>query len=165
MTDELIEIARIISDGDEDVLKEVTCCANTPDAWFSEHQEHYDDRGISFEDGLAVVQWIGMVDILEDHNYVCERDWKDEKEDFLYFFSNLKGTKRLELELDPDWLDESGDIEQWCGVLDEKWADRQCCAAAIGIDSDSYVLFPCAMEQLERLGELAAVTDYRIERV
>ena len=31
-----------------------------------------------------------MVDTLEKYNYVCERDWKDEFEDFIYFLSNLK---------------------------------------------------------------------------
>ena len=106
-----------------------------------------------------------MVDILEEHNFVCERDWKDEKEDFAYFFGNLVGTKRFGLELDPGWLDEDGDIEQWCGILNEKWAPHQCCAGAININSDSFVLFPCPLSQLEQLKKLAETTDYSIERV
>lgn len=162
---ELVEIARIISDGDPEVIDEVSACAEAPAVWFSEHEERYMDRMVRFEDGPDVVKWIGMVDILEEHNYVCERDWKDEKADFVYFLSGLEGTKRLGLEIDPDQLDENGGIEEWCGILNENWEDRQCCAAAVGIDSDSFVLFPCTLEQLERLGQLAAVTNYSIEKV
>ncbi len=161
----LIEIGRIISDGDEAVLEELTACAADPAAYFAAHEEQYRERAIDSPEEPDLIRWIGMVDILEARNFVCERDWKDEKEDFFYFFSNLAGIRRLQLEMDPDWLDEDGDIEQWCGILDEKWSSRQCCAAAIGIDSDSFVLFPCTLAQLERLRGLAETTDYSIEKV
>lgn len=162
---ELLEIGRIISDGDEAVLRELTACAADPAAYFAAHKVRYSERSVAISDGPDLIRWIGMVDILEEHNFVCERDWKDEKEDFVYFFSRLVGIKRLQLELDPDWLDEEGDIEQWCGVLNKKWAFSQCCAAAINIDSDSFVLFPCPLAQLERLAQLAETTDYSIGKV
>ena len=162
---ELLEIAQIVSHGDEAVLSELTRCLTDQDVYFSAHQERYEERGIESDAEPEQIRWLGLVDILEENNYVCERDWKDEKEDFVYFFSNLSGVKRLKLEVDPDWLDESGDIEAWCRILDEKWAGQQCCAAAINIDSDSYVLFACTLEDLARLEPLAQVTDYSIEKV
>ena len=42
---------------------------------------------------------------------------------------------------------------------------KRICSAAIGIDSDSFVLFPCTLAQLERLRRLAETTDYSIEKV
>ena len=95
------------------------------------------------------------MDILEEHGYVCERDWKDEKPDFLYFLRGLRGIERLNLEVDGDWLEEDGDVQAWCDAVTEKWEPRQCRVAAIGIDSDSYVLFPCTEGERERLGALA----------
>ena len=161
----LIEIGRIISDGDEAVLEELTACVTNPAAYFAAHAARYMERSIDSAGEPDLIRWIGMVDILEEHNFVCERDWKDEKEDFAYFFGNLAGIKHFGLELDPGWLDEDGDIEQWCGILNEKWAPHQCCAGAINIDSDSFVLFPCPLSQLEQLKKLAEATDYSIERV
>ena len=85
----------------------------------------------------------------------------DELEDFSYFVQNLHGFQKLGLELNPDWLDEDEDISAWCGVLTEKW--EGVCAAAIDIDSDSYVLFPTAAAQLADLQRLAGEIGHRID--
>ena len=158
----LIEIARIISGGDEEVLQDVTSCAQDPKGWFAAHQERYEERGVVDDpDDLDQVQWLGLVDILEEHGWVCERDWKDDLEDFSYFVQNLHGFQKLGLELDPDWLDEDEDISAWCGVLTEKW--EGVCVAAIDIDSDSYVLFPTSTAQLADLQRLAGEIGHRID--
>ncbi|MCI9564016.1 MAG: hypothetical protein HFF63_08985 [Oscillospiraceae bacterium] len=94
----LIEIGRIISDGDEAVLEELTACAADPAAYFAAHEEQYRERAIDSPEEPDLIRWIGMVDILAARNFVCERDWKDEKEDFFCFFSNLAGIRRLQLE-------------------------------------------------------------------
>ena len=162
---EILEIAQIISDGDEAVLAEVSTCLADTDVFYAAHQARYQERCVDAGAEPEQIRWLGLVDTLEEYGYVCERDWKDEKEDFVYFFSSLPGVKRLGLEINPDWLDEQGDIAAWCGVLNGKWAARHCCAAAIGIDSDSYVLFACTLEDLARLARLAESTDYVIEKV
>ncbi|MCI9444243.1 MAG: hypothetical protein K2P04_05950 [Oscillospiraceae bacterium] len=162
--EELLEIARIISDGDEAVLKEMSGCLTDTEAFYEARRERYEERCVDAGDDPLKIRLLGLVDILEEHGYVCERDWKDEKEDFFYFFSSLHGIKRLKLDMQEAWLDEDGDIEEWCGILNEKWTDRQCCAAAVGIDSDSYVLFTCTLEELARLEKLAPA-EYPIEKV
>ena len=95
------------------------------------------------------------MDILEEHGWVCDRDWKAELEDFLFFPQNLKGYQALQLTLDPDWFDEDDDIPAWCDVLMEKWAAQGVRIATIGIDSDSYVLFPATAPQFDELQILA----------
>ena len=155
------EIARIISSGDETVLRDITACTENPASWFTAHQDRYEERGVDSADDVDLVQWLGLVDILEEHGWVCERDWQDELEDFSYFVQNLHGFQKLGLSLDPDWLDEDEDISAWCGVLTEKWEGA--CAAAIDIDSDSDVLFPTAAAQLADLQRLAGEIGHRID--
>ena len=159
----VLEIAKLISSGDEAVLKDVSACTEDPAGWFTAHQDRYRERCILSPDDLELVQWLGLVDILEEHGWVCERDWKDELEDFSYFVQNLHGFQQLGLELDPDWLDEDEDIPAWCGVLTEKW--EGVCVAAIDIDSDSYVLFPATAPQFAQLQKLAGEIGHCIDAV
>ena len=79
---------------------------------------------------------------------------KDEKEDFVYFFSNLKGVKTYNLTIDPDWFSAQGSIPEWCSILKEKWSAQDCFAAVFDIDSDSYVLFPCSGSDFAKLQPL-----------
>ena len=151
----LVEIAQVISGGDAAVLKDISACTEDPLAWFEAHQDRYEERSVDSDSDVELIQWLGLVDILEEHGWVCERDWKDELEDFSYFVQNLHGFQKLGLELDPDWLDEDEDIPAWCGVLTEKWAAQGVRIATIGIDSDSYVLFPAAVPQFDELQRLA----------
>ena len=159
----VLEIAKLISSGDEAVLKDITACTEDPADWFTSHQDRYRERCILSSDDPELIQWLGLVDILEEHGWVCERDWKDELEDFSYFVQNLHGFQKLGLELDADWLDEDEDIPAWCGVLTEKW--EGVCVAAIDIDSDSYVLFPVASLQLAQLQKLAEEIGHCIDAV
>ena len=157
----VVEIAKLISSGDEAVMTDIAACTGEPSAWFEAHQDRYEARGVNSAEDANLVQWLGLVDILEEHGWVCERDWKDELEDFSYFVQNLHGFQQLGLELDPDWLDEDEDISAWCGVLTEKW--EGVCVAAIDIDSDSYVLFPTSTAQLADLQRLAGEIGHRID--
>ena len=160
---ELVEIARIISDGDEVVSQEITACTQDPKGWFAAHQGQYEERGIYSTNDLDSVQWLGLVDILESHNWLCERDWKDELEDFLFFLQKLKGYQALGLSLNPEWLDPEEDIPSWCGILADKWNEVR--VAAIDIDSDSYVLFPISVTQLPQLQKLAGEIGHRIDYI
>ena len=159
----VLEIAKLISSGDEAVLKDVSACTEDPAGWFTAHQDRYGERCILSPDDPKLIQWLGLVDILEEHGWVCERDWKDELEDFSYFVQNLHGFQKLGLELEPDWLDEDEDIPAWCGVLTEKW--EGVCVAAIDIDSDSYVLFPATAPQFDELQKLAEEIGHCIDAV
>ena len=161
----LIEIARLISQDNEAVLRSVTACTENPAAWHKAHQEQYFERGITSAKNLGLVQWIGLVDILEEHGWVCERDWKDELEDFLYFVEHLHGFQAQELSIDPDWFNADADIPVWCGILAEKWVSKGVRMAAIDIDSDSYVLFPCPVSQYPALRKLAKEIGQCIEFV
>lgn len=161
----VLEIAKLISIGDEAVMADIASCTGDPAAWFETHRDRYEERGVDSADDTEQVQWLGLVEILEEHGWVCERDWKDELEDFSYFLQNLRGFQQLGLELNRDWFDADGDIPAWCGILTEKWAARGIRVAAVGIDSDSYVLFPAAPAQLTELQKLAGEIGQSIDYV
>lgn len=161
----LLEIARIVSDNDKNVMGEVSECINDIESYFSSHYEEFEDRDIvDFEDeDEDTLIWLGIVNILDKNSYVCERDWKDAKEDFIYFLEELKGIKKNSLEIDEDLLDEDDSVTQWCDILDKEWQKRGFCVSAFDIESDSYVLFPCKLTDLEKLQELAEQIDQRID--
>ena len=161
----LVEIAQAISGGDAAVLKDISACTEDPLAWFEAHQDRYEERSVDSDSDVELIQWLGLVDILEEHGWVCERDWKDELEDFSYFVQNLRGFQKLGLELDQDWLDEDEDISAWCGVLAEQWSAQGVRMAVIGIGSDSYVLFPASVGQLTALQTLAKEIGQYIQDV
>ncbi len=115
------------------------------------------------EDDEEEATWIALVDILEENGYVCERDWKDELEEFVYFLGNLKGIKTRELSVNKEWFLEDDDVGEWCKILGEKWKEKGVCVAAIDIDSDSYVLFPYEVEKMDGLCDLAEQLERRID--
>ncbi|MCI8422483.1 MAG: hypothetical protein HFF50_02965 [Lawsonibacter sp.] len=161
----VVEIAKLISAGDEAVMADIAACTGDPAAWFEAHQARYKERCVLSADDLEKIQWLGMVDILEEHGWVCERDWKDELEDFSYFVQNLHGSQKLGLEMNPDWFDENEDIPLWCNILTEKWSAQGVRLAAININSDSYVLFPASAEQYSALQTLAKSIGQYIDYV
>ncbi|MDE7417142.1 MAG: hypothetical protein K2N44_12745 [Lachnospiraceae bacterium] len=158
----IYKIAAEISNNDGSVLEEVSECLSNTEKYFSEHEEEYEERNVTYDDGKEVVQWLGMVDILQKSNYVCERDYKDELEDFLYFMQELKVVKDNHLPLEEDWFDEEEEITDWCGIIDSKWVSQDMCVAAIDIGSDSYVMFICNINVLHKLLQYAEETEYRI---
>ena len=161
--DPILEIARTISQGDSTVLSQVTLCSADIKKYFSQNASAYEERGIDGTTDESTLKWIGLVDILINANYLCERDWKDEKPDFIFFLQNLNTTKALRLTIDEHQLDDSADIPRWCEILDTLWEQQGACVSAFDIDSDSYVLFPCKSSDLPKLQQYAAQSGHRID--
>ena len=61
-TPALMEIARIISNGDEVVLQAAASCVEDPQGWFQAHQDRYEARGVDSAGDVDLVQWRGLVD-------------------------------------------------------------------------------------------------------
>lgn len=158
-------IAAIISGNDGSVLEKVKDCLRDTESYFKEYADTFFERGIEKFDELPLreLQRIAIVDILEENLYMCERDWKDELDDFLYFVGELKGTKRQTLPLKMEWFNDDGDISEWSAIIDDEWKSFGMCLAGIDIESDSYVLFPCKIDKLSELETLAKTVSYRID--
>ena len=162
----LLDIAAIISQKDPVVMEEMKDCLKNTLAYAEDHYDRYALRTMGEDIDLIeprVLAWIGLVDALEDCGYVCERDWKDEKTDFVHFLKTRRGMSRLRLSLKESWLNADSDISNWIETVNARWAEKGCCVATIGIDSDSYVLFPCTLAERDHLKTLAAQIGVCIE--
>lgn len=146
---------------DEDVLTKLTVCFRSPKQYYSENAEQYGDRGFKGDESEDQIRWIGIANEMISSGVAVELDWKTDREEFSGQMKDL--AERHQLVLRKDWLKEDGDIPAWCSVLDEKWAKVDACAAAIDIDSDSYVIFICKREVLERLKALGKKLNHRFD--
>lgn len=158
----ILKIAGLISHQNQAVVDELKECLSNVEAYFSSHPDMLEEWVLEDVTDAHEPCRIALVHILEQANYVCIRDWKDEKEDFLYFVQNLEGFQNFDLTLNPDWLDEDGSIAEWSAVLDRMWQDKNCCLTAIDIESDSYVLFLCDGKTLKKLQSCAESIGYHI---
>lgn len=158
-------IAAIISNNDGLVLEKVKDCLKDTEAYFKKYADVFSERGIDEVDELSSreLQRVALVDILAENLYVCERDWRDELDDFLYFVGELKETKARALPLKAEWFNGNGDISEWSAVIDTEWKPFGMCLAVIDIESDCYVLFPCKIDKLNELETLAKAVSYRID--
>ena len=138
--------------GGETYLALVEKCIAAPKQYYMDHEERYEDRGMDETDRNGDIIWIAIADEMLDSGNAVELDWKETKEEFYLQMQDLAGKHNLELR--EEWLQEDGDIPTWCGVLDGKWEEQGFCIAEFDIDSDSYVLFICTCETLEKLRKL-----------
>lgn len=152
MSDALIEIAKQVGCQDA-LLDTVSRFAYDIPGFYGTHTEWFQERGLERSDPR--IPWFGLICILEANGYVCERDWKDELEDFVYFLGNLQNTKAYGLTVDPAWFRPEGDIVEWCTILRKKWG--RYVVAAFDINSDSYVLFPCHVDFFPRVEMLGRI--------
>lgn len=161
----MVEIVKIVTNNDKKVVEQVVLCGADIEKYFADNRVQYEQRGIEdFEEKEEnTLCWLGMVDILEQNGYVCERDWKDEKEDFISFVSELNGVKEHNLTIEDEWFDEDGYVAEWASVIDEKWMAYGMCLASIDIGGDCYVLFACKLSELESLKELSEKAGFRID--
>lgn len=163
----LIKIANSITGQDAEVETTLKKCMEDFTSYYKAHVEDFEDRGIDEEEleeyGEEEWQWIALVDLLINHGYCCELDWKCQRDDFVKYISKLQGMETYDLVIEKDWLDEDADVTQWCAVLEEKWKSQGICIGALDIDSDSYVLFPMPEGKLEELILWAEDIEQRID--
>lgn len=159
--DTCVEIAKIISHDDEKVIKDMEQLLADPISYLCD-----DDDLSEFEKKMIREQkvddgtiWQGMITCLTRNNYACERDWKDELEDFFYFLDNLK----YDVKLDKDILDEDGDITEWCARLDKSLQDEGMCIGNMDTGGDSFALFICEIGVLKQLRGMARSIGRRID--
>lgn len=160
---DLMEIVRIVSFNNADALSYAQDCIYNTMEYYKKHIADYEERGISDEEDMSFLQWIGCIDLLIKYNYVCESDWKEDKATFLSQLSTLKGMSSLSLKINSKWLDAEQSVPEWCEHLDEKWEKTKDVIAAFDIDSDAYLIFICKESDLEVLKGLADNFGYRID--
>lgn len=146
---------------DPESLSKLEICFRSPQKYFNENAERYEERFFEGDQPDGQIIWVGIADEMIAGGTAIELDWKTEKEEFLEQMKAL--TDKHYLALSADWLKEEGDIPAWCSVLDEKWSEQEFCVAAMDIDSDSYVLFVCRSVVLTQLITLGKEIRHRFD--
>lgn len=164
-----IEIAKIISKGDETVVKKVSECISDPLKYFENYNESYDDRGMDEDDDIEDIIWIGVLDILIEAGYIIEEDWKEGLYSFVDDISSFKLMQEAGIEVDEDIDcldedDENGCIASWAGALDNDPVMQGFVIGCYDIGADCYDFFVCTKEELETLSKLAEEVGHRICR-
>ncbi|HEM5295676.1 TPA: hypothetical protein U1381_000599 [Streptococcus suis] len=169
---DIFELADLMSNGDRELflqLRDVVFASDPnqildsierilePDSF----DDFLDRVGESEKDNL----WLILIKLLEHYNYICVRDYKDNLEDFIYFFDRLHQVRNagISLKLDSDGLNPAASISEWTRVVDSKYLDENFCLGAVDMDTDSYYLFFSKQATFVRLQELAGNLGYRID--
>lgn len=159
----LLEIVRIVSCNNRNLLDQAEKCIEDTGNYYVKHFTEYEERGIDSDEDHSLLQWIGCIDLLIQCNYACECDWKEEKSSFLYQMLQLEGIKQHTLKIRAEWINEHRTIPEWCEKIDREWYKEKYAVAAFNIESDSYVLFICNLEDLGQLTILAEDFGYQID--
>ncbi len=149
----ILHISKIISHNDSTVINEISNLMNNKDIYIKKSEREIDENC-----SANTLFWLIMVDTLEKYNYICERDWKDEFEDFIYFLSNLKN---FDIDINYDIFNKDESIIEWCQIIDSKYEPK--CIGCIDIDSDSYVLFVSNNDEINELKQLSAEISKKID--
>lgn len=161
------EVAEIISGNDQNVMELVKSCVYNTDTYFKDNTSRYEEHGIYIDDQDSYeeeeIPWIGMNDILEDNGYVYGIDSSSYLEDYIYAVESCKAFGLNGLSIDEEWFDEEDGMQAWFEVLDKKWEDKGFCIAGIDFGGDDYLLFPCPVNMLEKLDNLAQEASYSID--
>jgi hypothetical protein len=153
-----IDIARIITHDDKNVMDKIEKLINDPIMYFNNYRSLYEERGIIDSFNIDIVIWLGLVDCLIENNYACERDYKDELDDFVFFMNEMN----YDLKIDKSGLNPDGFIPNWCSEIDNKIQVDNLCIGGIDIDSDSFVMFICDCNKLDYLSQIAKSINHKI---
>ena len=154
------EIVGLLTDN-QTVISKLARCFDSPNTYFDENAERYDERCIEADEEKDKIIWIAIVDELIESGDVIELDWKEGFEEFIAQMKNLADNNNLDLQ--ENRLNKGVNIPAWCEILDEEWNSQGFCVGAMDIDSDSFVMFVCRRETLEKLMALGKKVNQRFD--
>ncbi|MDO4667011.1 MAG: hypothetical protein Q4A90_04140 [Streptococcus sp.] len=136
-------------------------CFESPEDYFEDNYERFEEYGMDDYESDDFIIWGAIAIELIENKELVELDWSSELEEFFYRLKNLADRKSLDIK--KEWFNEDDDIPTWCKTLDENWKSQDYCVGAMDLDSDTYVLFVCKKENLEKLKQLVSTIDFRFD--
>ncbi|MBQ3565599.1 MAG: hypothetical protein IJA12_00320 [Oscillospiraceae bacterium] len=149
------EIAGLITENDENVMKHVHLCISNP----TEYECQYEMRGTEKND--PNFNWLCMIDELEEGGWLFSADYKSEPEDILWGLSQLKSYHLIEKYIPEIDLTKIDDAETLAQEINLAVNDAFVCM--IYIDSDSYELIIVTHEVYEKISAIAENNGHSIE--
>lgn len=164
-----IEVASIISGGDEEIISLIQEAVEDPHAFYEKYYEDEILEDLIYPDDIEIyskkelMQDI-LLEVLIVKNVMCERDWKDELEDFLYFVGNMETTKKFGINLyaTPFEFNPDQDICTWIYQVNEHLKSSEYALAETDTDSDCYHLSIIKRSDFAHLAELIKAVGFKL---
>lgn len=131
----VIDIARLITNNDERVMRHFDC-TNDP--------------------------WAALVDQLEEEGYLFSFDYKDDLKNFLWAISQIKTYSLIDIDISALDLDPKGDIESW-GEQINLALNEKSYLSFIDLGSDSYELIIVTGDVYRKISDIAEENGHIIE--
>ena len=107
-------------------------------------------------------QWQSYTEILLNQRYVYECSMDLKFDDFWDKLSDMRKIKEKDLPIRKEDFYSGEDLYDWCVMIDEKWEAKEFCMAMFKLRNEVYALFPCRLDQLGELEEVAREVGVRI---
>ena len=151
------QISKIISRNDRKLLKKVKEHILGTMLYFKKHKKKLHVK--SYEEYYPVENQIDQImEFLQDNDYCWSVDWKIELQEVIPIIDGFK----YSLDYMHYGFDESAYLPYWCEKIDREWKSSGMCIGNLDIDGDCYIIFPCKIEDIERLNEIVKETNYKI---
>lgn len=171
-----IHIIRSITSDDSTLIDEMKECLREPLEYVKKHYETFEEVGI-VDDGILEedenieeddlpdideISWFTLFNLLVEHEYVAELDWKEELSDVIEVLQSLVGVKGRKLAIKTEWFERNAEMVEWFEILDDKWSQTGIALYGLDMDSDSYAVFPYSIKEAKQLIKEAEKMGCRI---
>lgn len=161
-----IEIGRIISRGNIEVVTQLEKVLNDIEEYLKENRElGYKIGELNDKREQRVIKLNILVNILEKSNYLIYLDWKCELEDFKMLDKVIGKTmdKKIVDIFREINFDEDEDIIVWSEEFDKHFEKLELLLASFDLDSDSYAIFPIDYENFKNIENMLKNIQLRVD--
>lgn len=161
-----IEIGRIISRGNIEVVTQLEKALNDIEEYLKENRElGYEIGKVNNKRELRVIKLNILVNILQKNNYLIYLDWKCELEDFKMLDKVIGKTmdKKIVDIFREINFDEDDDIIVWSEEFDKYFEKLELLLASFDLDSDSYAIFPIDYENFKNIENMLKNIQLRVD--
>lgn len=153
----------ILCHGDPAVMDEITACLSDTKAYCETRQDAFDERGLTYNtEAEAWLQLIAAVEAAEGKGYLCERDWKEEAEEFRWALEKILRVNGLTFSTERLTFDATKRIPDWAAQFNQYAGQSGITLYFIDIDSDSYVMGAAEIADYACAAEMAGSVGIRI---
>ena len=155
-------IAKLLPNGDA-LFAKVERCIDAPKQYLIDNMERFREREMDENERNCDIIWATIANEMLDNGNAVEVDWEVTKQDFCLKMKGL--ADKYHLTLNEDWLNEDDEIDTWCDILNQQWADWGLCVAKFTIvcGNFGYLYFIYERQDVEKLSDLCMEVNQCID--
>lgn len=164
-----VELAKLISNNDGVVVSEVFTKVERYELYYEDKTKDFPYRGMNENTPTELIRWLAMIDVLEEHGYAEEIDWKETAENIFDSLNRIKEKAGIQIstEMDLSFLDGDEEIEtletgRILNLIGLNTIENGYSLTNIDMDSDSYVICLIPNKVYKRCEKLLHGTGFSI---